>query len=76
MEEVARQVVAGFPAELEIRDVDDDADLHRLYDESVPVLLVNGRKAFKYRVTADALRKRLADELEPERPRRRLRFLR
>ncbi len=62
MEQVVRQVIADIPAELEIRDVDEDPELCRLYHESVPVLLINGRKAFKYRVSTTALRQRLAAE--------------
>lgn len=38
----------GIPVELV--DVDRDAELVRLYGEEVPVVFVNGRKAFKYRV--------------------------
>ncbi len=48
--------------ELEEVDVDGDPALVAAYGEEVPVLLVNGRKAFKYRVTAPALRARLARE--------------
>jgi glutaredoxin len=35
---------------VELVDVDRDAELVRLYGEEVPVVFVNGRKAFKYRV--------------------------
>ena len=35
---------------LEVRDVDEDPDLAALYGEEVPVVLVDGRKAFKFRV--------------------------
>src|SRR5215469_8948525 len=31
-------------------DVDTDADLRRLYNDEVPVVFINGRKAFKYRM--------------------------
>jgi glutaredoxin len=50
----------GF--ELEEVDVDRDPALVAAYGEEVPVLLVNGRKAFKYRVTPRDLRVRLALE--------------
>jgi len=43
-------------------DVDTDPALVRAYGDEVPVLCVNGRKAFKYRVDASALRARLARE--------------
>jgi glutaredoxin len=48
--------------ELEEVDVDGDPALAAMYGEEVPVLLVNGRKAFKYRVTPRELRRRLARE--------------
>jgi len=43
-------------------DVDGDPELVAAYGNEVPVLLVNGRKAFKYRVTPAELRARLARE--------------
>ena len=36
---------------VEVRDVDADPELQARYTDEVPVLLINGRKAFKYRVT-------------------------
>lgn len=43
-------------------DVDTDPSLVAAYGHEVPVLCVDGRKAFKYRLTAEALRARLARE--------------
>ncbi len=43
-------------------DVDSDPDLVARYGDEVPVLLVNGRKAFKYRVGAAQLRARIRSE--------------
>lgn len=51
---------AGF--DLDEVDVDGDPALVAAYGEEVPVLLVNGRKAFKYRVSPRELRARLARE--------------
>jgi len=31
-------------------DVDSDAEIRRLYTDEVPVVFINGRKAFKYRM--------------------------
>jgi hypothetical protein len=62
MKAVVDEVVAGESIRLEVRDVDEDADLMRLYSDEVPVLLVNGRKAFKYRVTSGELRRRIRAE--------------
>ncbi len=54
--EVARAEVERLRAEadftLEIVDIDTDAELRRKFNEEVPVIFVNGRKAFKYRVDA------------------------
>ena len=64
-EEMAAVIAAArarHDFELEVRDVDADADLLARYSDQVPVLLVNGRKAFKYRVTERALARRLRFE--------------
>jgi glutaredoxin len=45
--------------DLTVIDVDTDPELVRLYDTEVPVVAINGRKAFKYRVDPAALRARL-----------------
>ena len=49
-------------------DISGDADLEARYGAEIPVLLVNGRKAFKYRVTERDLRKRLQTELRMQQP--------
>lgn len=43
-------------------DISGDPDLRARYATDIPVLLVNGRKAFKYRLSERELRKRLARE--------------
>jgi len=43
-------------------DVDGDPALVRAYGDDVPVLCVNGVRAFEHRVDATALRARLARE--------------
>jgi len=48
---------AGF--DLEELDIDADAALRQLYNDEVPVIAINGRKAFKYRVTETELLKKL-----------------
>lgn len=55
------KVRAEQPFELEIFDIDTDPELKKLYDWEVPVVLVDGKKWAKYRVDADALRRRLRD---------------
>jgi glutaredoxin len=41
-------------------DIDGDAELRRRYNDQVPVVAINGVKAFKYRVEAQELLKKLA----------------
>jgi len=64
MRAVVEALRADVPFELEEVDVDGDPALAAAYGEEIPVLLVNGRKAFKYRVTPAELRARLAREPE------------
>jgi glutaredoxin len=40
-------------------DIDGDPELVRLYNDEVPVIAINGVKAFKYRLTMDELLKKL-----------------
>lgn len=60
----ARQVIlAARPrAEFDYEEFDIDADpeLRRLYNEEVPVIAIDRRKAFKYRVDMNDFLKRLA----------------
>jgi glutaredoxin len=41
-------------------DIDSDPALLRLYNEEVPVIAIDGKKAFKYRVTPAQLLQKLA----------------
>jgi hypothetical protein len=59
MKDAIRQVSANFPLDLEEIDVDGAAGLQAEFGDEVPVLFIDGRKAFKYRVTARELRQRL-----------------
>ncbi len=54
--ESARQR-AGF--DFEEIDIDGDADLRSRYNDEVPVITINGRKAFKYRVSESELLRKL-----------------
>ena len=40
-------------------DIDTDPELQRLYNEEVPVVFINGRKAFKYTLDEKEFRKKL-----------------
>ena len=41
-------------------DIDRDSELVRLYNDEVPVIAINGVKAFKYRVNMQDFLKKLA----------------
>ena len=62
MKGVVGQVAGRLPLEMEEVDVDSAPDLQEKYGNEVPVLFINGRKAFKVRVTEKALKKRLRKE--------------
>lgn len=61
--EEARKVLEAARREavfvLEEVDIDRDPALRALYNDEVPVIAINGRKAFKYRLTAGEFLKRL-----------------
>jgi glutaredoxin len=42
-------------------DVDSDTELRREYNDQVPVVFINGRKAFKYRMDEQEFLHRLAN---------------
>jgi hypothetical protein len=64
MKSALRVVAADLPMEVEEIDVDESADLRRRYGHEVPVLMIDGRKAFKYRATVEELRKKLTGNLQ------------
>ena len=53
VERIVRDMDA--PARIEIVDIANDPTLEARYGLEIPVLLVNGRKAAKYRVTEEEL---------------------
>ncbi len=62
--DAAKQVIqaARREAEFDYEEVDIDADpeFQRLYNDTVPVIAINGAKAFKYKVEKRELLKKLA----------------
>ena len=62
MKGVVREVAAEIPLEVEEVDVDRDPDLRERLGSEVPVLFINGRKAFKYRVAARELKRKLRQQ--------------
>jgi len=59
MKNVIHRVAARVPLALDEIDVDSSPELAQQYGNDVPLLFVNGRKAFKYRVTEKELKRRL-----------------
>ena len=61
MKAVVHRVIgaAAVPATVEEIDISTDADLDERYGLEIPVLLIDGRKAAKYRVTEAELTRML-----------------
>ena len=59
MKTIINSVAKKIPLSLEEIDVDTSTELRNAYGEEVPVLYIDGRKAFKYNVTARELEIRL-----------------
>jgi hypothetical protein len=55
MKGVVRQVASVIPLTMEEIDISTDARLEQLYGTEIPVLMVEGRKAAKYRITEPEL---------------------
>jgi glutaredoxin len=63
MKAVVRRVVhsVAAPTTIEEIDISTDPELEAQYGVEIPVLLVDGKKAAKYRVTAEELTRLLRD---------------
>ena len=60
MKSIVARVAADYGVAVAEVDVDGDPELQRLYSDVVPVLLVDGKKFAKYRVSELRLRGKLA----------------
>lgn len=61
-EEAKREILAAGCADqyvLEEINIDTDAALAELYGQEIPVVKINGTKAFKYRLTAAEFKRKL-----------------
>ena len=56
MKAVVQKVAQSVPLVVEEIDITSDAELEARYGLEIPVLMINGRKAAKYRVTEEQLR--------------------
>ena len=59
MKSMLGRVRGEYPLTISEIDISGDPVLHARFAEEVPVLFLDGRKAFKYRVSEAALRRKL-----------------
>ena len=53
------RVLPDYPARLKIVDINSDSGLLERYGKKIPVVLINGRESFVYKVHETTLRKKL-----------------
>lgn len=62
--DVVKETLAAMRAEADFQwhevDIDADPDLRRKYNDEVPVVFIDGRKAFKYRMSGPEFLRALA----------------
>jgi glutaredoxin len=66
MKAVVKRVAQSIPLQLEEIDISTSRELEDRYGLEIPVLLVEGKKAAKYRLREEELRRILAGRAEPE----------
>ena len=59
MKSVIEEIAAKIPLEIDEVDIDQSPELRAEFGEEIPVLCIDGRRAFKFRVTAKQLKRRL-----------------
>lgn len=62
MKRAIEEASGGLDVRLIETNIDSDETLSTEYGHDIPVLFVNGSKAFKHRATVKALKRRLANE--------------
>jgi glutaredoxin len=62
---VVEEVRAEREFELDVVEIDGDPELEARYREWLPVVEIDGRRAFVYHVLPDALRRRLDAQAQP-----------
>jgi glutaredoxin len=63
MKEALVEAARGLEVRLREVDISQDSELESRYGNDIPVLFVNGSKAFKHRATVQELRLRLRREV-------------
>ena len=56
---LCERLAGEFPVRLTEVNIETDPELRARYDQEIPVLFIDGRKAVKYRTTEGALRRLL-----------------
>lgn len=59
MKAILEKVRGRYPLEVREVDIEGDPALYEQYKEEVPVLFIEGRKAFKFRMEEAALQRKL-----------------
>src|SRR4051812_14287372 len=60
MKAIILAAAAEYSFSLEQIDVDGSAELQKQYGNQIPLLFIDGRKAFKYRLTAKQLARKIS----------------
>ena len=57
--EIIERVQARYPFSLRVINIEPDPELEKAYGEQIPVVLINGNKAFKYHVDEHELEQKV-----------------
>ena len=57
--EIVERVLPDFPVTLKMIDIESNSDLFEKYKEKIPVVRINGKENFVYKVNEITLRKKL-----------------
>lgn len=63
--EVIERVRLRFPFSLRVINIETDPDLEKTYGEQIPVVFINGNKAFKYHVDETELERKVRKLCKP-----------
>ncbi len=54
-----QKIAQEFPIQIEEIDITSDPQTYKLYKEEIPVVTINGKRAFRYKVHETTLKKKL-----------------
>ncbi len=64
--DVIDRVIKNFPAELKLTDIEKSPELMEKYSERIPVLLIEGKESFVYKVHEITLRRKMERALREQ----------